>query len=147
MVFGLFDTPKDKYAKKIATLIKNSLPIYQSLPSNDIGVVLDEAAKFKNESIKNLSTKDKKNKIMWTDPLKVKDEDLILEYLTEWHYDMQKSKGTPGRAPAIGLYMMSLSCSLYKDYKRVVKVVWKELSRGTKYTSVFKISRDKPKGF
>ena len=147
MVFGLFSTPKDKYEKKIAKLIQNSFPIYQKLPSTDIAVVLDEAAKFKNEEIKNLSKERKQEHLVWTDPFKVKDEQLILEYITEWHYDMQKSAGIPGRAPAIGLYMMSLSCVLYKDYKRVVKIVWKEVSRSYPYCSVFKVKKDKPKGF
>lgn len=147
MVFGLFSSPKEKYEKKIAKLITNSLPIYQKIPSTDIAIVLDEAARFKNEEIKNLSKERKKEKILWTDPLKVKDEDLILEYITEWHYEMQKSSGTPGRSAAIGLYIMSLSCALYKDYKRLVKLVWKEVSRSFRYCSVFKSAKDKPKGF
>ena len=148
-MFGLFESKKSKWKKRLTKAIDIYIPGVEGLDPEEVGMMLDKAQYIKESSLMVLDENDPA-KAYWEDPLMI-EESKALERLDYWYKWMLgwSSEGVVGNAKvaAFNIYFYSLGAGVYPDLRIRGKQMWKALSRGFKHCSSFNPKKDIPIGY
>jgi len=148
-MFGLFESKKSKWKKRLIKMLDVYIPGVEGLDPEEIGMMLDKAQFIKESS---LITIDENHpaKAYWEDPLIIEESKALkrLDYWFNWMLGWS-SEGVMGNAKvaAFNIYFYSLGVGIYPDLRIRGKQMWKALSRGFKHCGSFDPKKDIPIGY
>ena len=148
-MFGLFESKKTKWKKKLIKSLDVYIPGIEGLDPEEIGFMLDRAWLIKDSSLMLLEENDPA-RAYWEDPMMISESQALdrLDFWFKWMLGWS-TEGMEGNAKvaAFNIYFYSLGTSIYADLRVRGKQMWKALSRGFKHCKSFDPKKDIPKGF
>lgn len=145
MVFGFFKSNEEKLKQQISKTFDNYLKILKTIPDDEIGFVLDTAAKIKSSSTLFDSAGDYLG--VFENPASV-DRKYLITTLNEWKKHMiEQSSTLEGRAKsgALSIWFMSAGAFAFPDLKDKYEILWSELQRGFHKCQIFDPDKDIPR--
>ena len=149
-MFGLFQSKRNRWKKRLTNGFDVYIPGLKGMDPEEKGFLLDQAAQIKSSSLM-LLDKDDPARLFWVDPTMVSEEE-SLERLDYWYKYMatwSREEGTIGNSKAASLqvFFNSLGGMTIVELRVRGKEMWKELSRGFPYCTVFNPKEDIPFGY
>ena len=146
MIFSIFDSQNKKLNKHIKKSFEIYLGMLKSVPDDEIGFLLDTAAKIKKTST--MFNEESLN--IFTNPISV-DKSILIDNLNLWlnqFIELQATQDIKQQAKggALTVWYLSVGCVVFSEYKNQGIELWSELKRGFKHCVVFNPETDCIKG-
>mgnify|MGYP001443974962 CR=1 FL=1 len=146
MIFSIFDSQNKKLNKHIKKTFEIYLGMLKSVPDDEIGFLLDTAAKIKKTST--MFNEESLN--IFTNPISV-DKSILIDNLNLWlnqFIELQATQDIKQQAKggALTVWYLSVGCVVFSEYKNQGIELWSELKRGFKHCVVFNPETDCIKG-
>jgi hypothetical protein len=146
VIFSIFDSQNKKLNKHIKKTFEIYLGMLKSVPDDEIGFLLDTAAKIKKTST--MFNEESLN--IFTNPISV-DKSILIDNLNLWlnqFIELQATQDIKQQAKggALTVWYLSVGCVVFSEYKNQGIELWSELKRGFKHCVVFNPETDCIKG-
>jgi len=146
MIFSIFDSQNKKLNKHIKKTFEIYLGMLKSVPDDEIGFLLDTAAKIKKTST--MFNEESLN--IFANPISV-DKSILIDNLNLWlnqFIELQATQDIKQQAKggALTVWYLSVGCVVFSEYKNQGIELWSELKRGFKHCVVFNPETDCIKG-
>ena len=130
-MFGLFKSKRQKWKEKSTKAFDNIIPSIQGMDSQEIGGILDIAAKIKRSSLLT-APQDDPYHYAFNDPMKL-GEERAFYYLEYWQKTMEEWAGTiegNAKVGAMSIWWLSLSACNIAELRIRGRELWSLLERG-----------------